>query len=335
MFTSSGSPGTLTMGAAVRARMRLNSGATFTDFRGVSISDWTSPSGGSVTNAYGLYIDNSIDSFGTSSRYAIRSLSTSPSTFAGTVSGVSNAYDATTWNGSVKFATEDSIRDKFESLGTSSVTGSGVADRFAMWSSGSVLTNVPMTYNSGTDKFTLFKTATSDAFRFEFTPSTTGTGVMNIGGLAASTNKIEIDQGVNRITIDTRKARLGDFSNVTNGTYLEVNDAAKSFFFQSGSQDATVDYTFVQNFVYQTSLSGTTGNKTINVPIGTVKFAAAATSLVVTSSIASTSSVIFLTPQTTDATCKYFTLTKASGSFTINANAACTANTDVGFQVTN
>lgn len=38
--------------------------------------------------------------------------------FSGAVTGLINAYDATGWNGSAKFATEDAIRDKIESLPT-------------------------------------------------------------------------------------------------------------------------------------------------------------------------------------------------------------------------
>lgn len=80
---------------------------------------------------------------------------------------------------------------------------------------------------------------------------------------------------------------------------------------------------------------GTTGAQTINKNAGSVNFAAAATSLVVTDSRASTTSIIFTTPMTNDATCKSFLVTRAAGSFTINANAACTAETAVGFIIFN
>jgi len=80
---------------------------------------------------------------------------------------------------------------------------------------------------------------------------------------------------------------------------------------------------------------GTTGARTINKPQGSVNFAAAATTLVVTNSQAATTSLIFLTPQTADATCTAFSAVRAAGSFTITANAACTAETVVAFLVTN
>lgn len=81
--------------------------------------------------------------------------------------------------------------------------------------------------------------------------------------------------------------------------------------------------------------AGTTGAQTINKTTGTVNFAAGATTLVVTNSFASTSSVILVTVYGTDATATSARVTKASGSFTITLNAAATAETAVGFMVTN
>lgn len=42
--------------------------------------------------------------------------------FTGFVTGAINPYDATTWNGSAKFATEDAVRDKIESMGGATTT---------------------------------------------------------------------------------------------------------------------------------------------------------------------------------------------------------------------
>jgi hypothetical protein len=78
---------------------------------------------------------------------------------------------------------------------------------------------------------------------------------------------------------------------------------------------------------------GTTGAQTINKPSGSVNFAAAATSLVVTNSLVTTSSVILCTVATNDATMKTVLCVAAAGSFTIFANAAATAETRVNFLV--
>lgn len=80
---------------------------------------------------------------------------------------------------------------------------------------------------------------------------------------------------------------------------------------------------------------GTTGAQTINKTCGSVNFAAGATSLVVTDSRVSTSSVIVATVATNDTTMKTVLIVAASGSFTIRANAAATAETRVNFIVIN
>lgn len=80
---------------------------------------------------------------------------------------------------------------------------------------------------------------------------------------------------------------------------------------------------------------GTTGNRTINKMAGSVNFAAAATSLVVTNSLVTTSSNIFVQIQTNDATAVLKNVVPAAGSFTINMATAPTAETRVAFLVTN
>lgn len=81
--------------------------------------------------------------------------------------------------------------------------------------------------------------------------------------------------------------------------------------------------------------AGTTGARTINQPAGSVNFAAAATSLVVTNSMVNTSSVILATVATNDSTMKSVVAVAGSGSFTLTANAAATAETRVNFLVVN
>jgi len=81
--------------------------------------------------------------------------------------------------------------------------------------------------------------------------------------------------------------------------------------------------------------TGTTGAQTINKTAGSVNFAAAATSLVVTDSLVTTSSIINCTVATNDATFKSCQCVAASGSFTIFASAAATSETRVNFWITN
>ena len=81
--------------------------------------------------------------------------------------------------------------------------------------------------------------------------------------------------------------------------------------------------------------AGTTGARTINNPTGTVNFAAAAASLVVTNSFVTANSIIQLTVGTNDATMKSALAVAAAGSFTIFPNAVPTAETRVNFTITN
>lgn len=79
----------------------------------------------------------------------------------------------------------------------------------------------------------------------------------------------------------------------------------------------------------------TTGAQTINKASGSVNFAAAAISLVVTNSLVTTGSVILCTVGTNDSTMLSVQAVAASGSFTIHANAAATAETRVDFVIFN
>lgn len=81
--------------------------------------------------------------------------------------------------------------------------------------------------------------------------------------------------------------------------------------------------------------AATTGAQTINKTTGSVNFAAAATSLVVTNSLVTANSIIIATVATNDATMTSVQAVAASGSFTLYANAAATAETRVNFIVTN
>ena len=81
--------------------------------------------------------------------------------------------------------------------------------------------------------------------------------------------------------------------------------------------------------------SGTTGAQTINKTAGSVNFAIAATSLIVTNSLVATSSVIMATVASNDTTMKSVQAVAAAGSFTLYANAAATAETRVNFLVLN
>jgi hypothetical protein len=79
----------------------------------------------------------------------------------------------------------------------------------------------------------------------------------------------------------------------------------------------------------------TTGAQTINKTTGRVNFAAAATSLVVTNSLATANSICHVTKATNDATMRLGACVAAAGNITIYADVAPAAETAVNFTVTN
>jgi len=79
----------------------------------------------------------------------------------------------------------------------------------------------------------------------------------------------------------------------------------------------------------------TTGAQTINKTAGSVNFAAAAASLVVTNSLVTTNSIILATVATNDTTMLSVQAVATAGSFTLYANTAATAETRVNFLVVN
>lgn len=87
------------------------------------------------------------------------------------------------------------------------------------------------------------------------------------------------------------------------------------------------------------SLTGTitaalaTGAKTINKPCGTVRFAAGATSLVVTNSLVTTSHRVLTTVSTNDSTMKSAQAVVTTGAFTLFPSANPTAETEVYWEI--
>ena len=141
------------------------------------------------------------------------------------------------------------------------------------------------------------------------------------------------------LSITSTNSFLGDFNNNSNGTYLRIIDSSSTYAFNADASAAGI-FALQEIADYQLNRTitagGTTGNRTINKTAGTVNFAAAATAITVTNSLVTTSSLIFTTIRTADATCTFVKSTvPGSGSFVITLNAGCTAETSVGFLVLN
>lgn len=84
-----------------------------------------------------------------------------------------------------------------------------------------------------------------------------------------------------------------------------------------------------------TDISGTPGNGTVNTGRGRAAFAAAASSVTISSTICSAGSTVLVQLGGTDATLKSVTVTAGAGSFTVTGNAAATGITPFDFVVIN
>lgn len=125
-------------------------------------------------------------------------------------------------------------------------------------------------------------------------------------------------------------------------TQIQFNDAGSfgasaNLTFNTANNTLTTNVVSVDEYKAGKTITatGTTGAQTINKVAGSVNFAAAATSLVVTSDKVTEDSVIIATVATDDSTMKTVAAVAAAGSFTLHANAAATAETRVNFLVIN
>jgi len=177
-----------------------------------------------------------------------------------------------------------------------------------------------------------------------FVPSTPGT--ISLGASGAEFLDIYVD---NVYSSGNCGVKIID---VLNGTYNDnvgvasINSFTRKLINASGSD--LVDFGFTNNDTFEllsaakrfkvdttVTSAGTTGAQTINKMSGTVNFAAAASSLVVTNSAVGASSIVLAVIRTNDTTMTSVQVVPSSGSFTIYANAPATAETSVGFFILN
>jgi hypothetical protein len=92
---------------------------------------------------------------------------------------------------------------------------------------------------------------------------------------------------------------------------------------------------FTQVAITRTDSTGTPGNVTNNSALGRAAIAAAATTCVVTNSLVTANSEVFVEMISNDTTLTSIRVTVAAGSFTVTGNAAATAATSFRFLVLN
>lgn len=162
------------------------------------------------------------------------------------------------------------------------------------------------------------------------------------GGISASSAGYIIEAGTNQPYWTEFAFKMGGagFIGFTSGSGLNALDSAFSrnaagvIELNSGTASQYRDLKVRSVIRDRTDIAAaTTGAQTINKAGGSVNFAAAATSLVVTNSLVTTASTVEVYLCTNDTTMKSAVAVSASGSFTIYADAAPTAETRVAFIV--
>lgn len=206
---------------------------------------------------------------------------------------------------------------------TGVMTGTGTANFVPRFTAAQILGNTPLSWNGTSYVFS--DTALTSDFTMNLTP-TAAAGRFRVGKFAAPLiTYIDLNQTAGTVDVG---------SNGNNGVFFSNSAFGGFALLYAGGQISLSAPKFAFG-IRTVTAAGTTGAQTIDKSMGSVNFGAAATTLVVTNSIAAAASLIFTQPQTADATCTHFAVTRAAGSFTLTANAACTAETPVAFWVTN
>jgi hypothetical protein len=166
-------------------------------------------------------------------------------------------------------------------------------------------------------------------------PTYTGGNKLHVYESTAASIRATVEAGNTGYNSAIRLISAKDWFIQSNGS-LASNPGRLSFI-QNTDSVTPLELSSSQGVILTKTITAaaTTGAQTINKTSGSVNFAAAATSLVVTNSFVSTSSVIIATVGTNDTTMKSVACVAAAGSFTMHAAAAPTAETRVNFLVTN
>lgn len=156
--------------------------------------------------------------------------------------------------------------------------------------------------------------------------------VGNAGGACFlnSTTTAPIDLktgGVQRVRIDDSNPNIKLGSSSDAGL---ARNAAGLVEVNTGTFNTFADLTLRQLLTDKTmTTAGTTGNVTINKGAGSVRFAAAATSLTLTNSLITTTTILAVSLSTNDATAMFLNYVTASGSVVFNLAVAPTAETEL------
>lgn len=200
------------------------------------------------------------------------------------------------------------------------------------------------TFNAAQDdfrsaSFTVNNATASAEFKFSLVPDIAGSGSAVLGdNTGAARTNIVVTNSTGTVNAQAIVVGLGDLNAQANGTALNITDSSGTYDF--GKTTATGVFDLDKILTYQLfrtiTATGTTGNQTISRPAGTANIAAAGTGVVITNTTVTTSSIVMTTVRTADATCTFVkSAVPTANTITITMNAACNAETSIGFVVWN
>ncbi|TXH43078.1 MAG: hypothetical protein E6Q97_34675 [Desulfurellales bacterium] len=181
----------------------------------------------------------------------------------------------------------------------------------------------------GLSLYTYGNTANDSGIALVGTPLTVTSGTGNHVWITRSFSPTSGTAVENFLTVSPTINQTGGANGITRALYINPTLTAAADFRALEITDG--------NVVLPKTITagGTTGAQTINKVTGSVNFAAAATSLVVTNAYVTANSNIQCTIATNDATAANVKAVAGAGSFTIYLGTAPTAETRVNFTVTN
>lgn len=181
--------------------------------------------------------------------------------------------------------------------------------------------------------------AATAEFKETLTPGAAGLGSYQVGdATGAGKTFFSVANSTGTINGQGIVVTLGDGSGTVGSLLYTLTDSTNTVKIDNAAHTVISDETGVNKYSIQktNTAGGTTGNQTINKPGGTVNIAAAAASVVITNNTITTSSLPFVTLRTADATCTFVkSAVPTANTLTITLNAACGAETSVGWFVLN
>jgi hypothetical protein len=230
-------------------------------------------------------------------------------------------------------------------LPITAVSGASRTNFFPFFNAANTFAKSPFLWNGLIYQWN--NTALNSEYTMDFVPNLAD-GEFRVGDYTTTpTNFLTLSQSSNAFTVRATSSinlnsvngvfRAGDINNAANETFFSITDSSRTFNFNSNQDTGVINFTDIGTFLLNRTITpgGTTGAQIIDKPAGTVNLAASETSISVTNARVSTNSIILVMARTNDATCAVKNYVAAAGSFVINMTAACTAQTSVGFFVTN